>query len=405
MRFWKDVKKMVLALTVVVTGLLVVPATVKADSQLTAETEVYYANSKIYHLKGECGTLSTSSHMPLRDALGKNMKMCEACATEAGIEASKAKQLAVRDLPIKVSTNLTAPPKSDSDDDNELSKALNTKSALQNTEKNTKKATSTGNTKSVAKTTTKSTAKTTTKSTATTKSSNSTGTKSADKVVSTTKSSKSDSEEDDEDEDFDVEFEEDEEDDDFEDVATVTAARKSSVASSKKSSGSVSSKAKSSDSASASNGKELMTESQRRKKFYSNTNPKRGAKPVSALRPASNGFLYADFATFNSYSSENGLGMTPIYLLGTIKDIEKVTDKGDYYGAVLMVNDVDGYQWYMRLTVAKDKYDLFKKDYLGKTANIYGYYTGYSGVTRRPMLDPTVIIDANGFAVNMSAYK
>lgn len=397
MQFWKDVKKMVLALTVVVTGLLVVPVTVKADSQLTAETEVYYANSKIYHLKGECGTLSTSSHMPLRDALGKNMKMCEACATEAGIEASKAKQLAVRDLPIKVSTNLTAPPKSDSDDDNELSKALNTKSALQNTEKNTKKATSTGNTKSVAKTTTK--------STATTKSSNSTGTKSADKVVSTTKSSKSDSEEDDEDEDFDVEFEEDEEDDDFEDVATVTAARKSSVASSKKSSGSVSSKAKSSDSASASNGKELMTESQRRKKFYSNTNPKRGAKPVSAVRPASNGFLYADFATFNSYSSENGLGMTPIYLLGTIKDIEKVTDKGDYYGAVLMVNDVDGYQWYMRLTVAKDKYDLFKKDYLGKTANIYGYYTGYSGVTRRPMLDPTVIIDANGFAVNMSAYK
>ena len=393
MRFWKDVKKMVLALTVVVTGLLVVPATVKADSQLTAETEVYYANSKIYHLKGECGTLSTSSHMPLRDALGKNMKMCEACATEAGIEASKAKQLAVRDLPLKVSINLTAPAKSDSDDDNELSKALNTKSALQNTEK----ATSTGNTKSVAQTTTK--------STATTKSSNSTGTKSADKVVSTTKSSKSDSEEDDEDEDFDVEFEEDEEDDDFEDVATVTAARKSSVASSKKSSGSVSSKAKSSDSASASNGKELMTESQRRKKFYSNTNPKRGAKPVSALRPASNGFLYADFATFNSYSSENGLGMTPIYLLGTIKDIEKVTDKGDYYGAVLMVNDVDGYQWYMRLTVAKDKYDLFKKDYLGKTANIYGYYTGYSGVTRRPMLDPTVIIDANGFAVNMSAYK
>ena len=397
MRFWKDVKKMVLALTVVVTGLLVVPATVKADSQLTAETEVYYANSKIYHLKGECGTLSTSSHMPLRDALGKNMKMCEACATEAGIEASKAKQLAVRDLPLKVSINLTAPAKSDSDDDNELSKALNTKSALQNTEKNTKKATSTGNTKSVAQTTTK--------STATTKSSNSTGTKSADKVVSTTKSSKSDSEEVDEDEDFDVEFEEDEEDDDFEDVATVTAARKSSVASSKKSSGSVSSKAKSSDSASASNGKELMTESQRRKKFYSNTNPKRGAKPVSALRPASNGFLYADFATFNSYSSENGLGMTPIYLLGTIKDIEKVTDKGDYYGAVLMVNDVDGYQWYMRLTVAKDKYDLFKKDYLGKTANIYGYYTGYSGVTRRPMLDPTVIIDANGFAVNMSAYK
>lgn len=388
MKFGNDVKKLLLALTVVLAGLICVPDAVKADSQLTAETEVYYANSKIYHLKGECGTLSTSSHMPLKDALGKNMKMCEACAKDAGIDSSKAKQLSTRDLPLKVSTSLTAPAASDSDEDDGFSEVLTAKNTLKNAEKSV----ATGNSKNTAKTTSKATSK----NSATAKSSDKSATKNSDKVVAT-KSNDSEVEEDVEE---DIELEED--DEDFE-AETDTGSKKSSAATSKKSSGAVSSKSTSSDSASGKG--ELMSEAQRRKKFYSSTNPKRGVKPVSTVRPASMGFLYADFGTFNSYASENGLGMTPVYLLGTVKEIEKASDKGDYYGAVLMVNDCDGYQWYMRLTVAKDKYDLFKKEYLGKTANIYGYYTGYSGVTRRPMMDPTVIIDEKGAAVNMSAYK
>ena len=149
----------------------------------------------------------------------------------------------------------------------------------------------------------------------------------------------------------------------------------------------------------------LMTESQRRNKFRSKTNPKRGLKPDSIKRPDSNGFMYADFGMCNSYNSDNGLGGTPIYLLGTIMDIQKVYENDLYYGTVLLVNDCDGYQWYMRAEINKLKYDMFRKDYLGKSGYIYGRYSGYSGVTNRPMMDVTVIQPNGGFMTDVKLYK
>lgn len=400
----KCLKKLVFALAVLCAGLFFVPVSVYADSQLTADTEVYYANSKIYHLRGECGTLSTSSHMPLKDALSKGMKMCEACAKEAGLDSNKAKKLTTKDLPITVKMNLAAPAPSDSEDEDDDSEEVTSsnknlfKASQENSDKIISKSTNKSANKSVDKDTTKSTTKATTKSkTKTTTNTNS------DKVVSTKKADDENVDEDDDDEDIDEDDDEDIDEDDS--TGVVKTATKTSAKTSTKSSTKSSAKSSTKSSKSSSNAKELMTESQRRSKFYSKTNPKRGAKPASPQREASAGFVYADFATFNSYASENGLGMTPIYLLGTIMQIEKVSDKGDKYGAVLMVNDCDGYQWYMRVDVAKDKYDLMKSEFIGKAANIYGYYTGYSGVTKRPMMDPTVIIEVNGNAVNLSVYK
>lgn len=136
----------------------------------------------------------------------------------------------------------------------------------------------------------------------------------------------------------------------------------------------------------------LMTQSQKRSRFRSKTNPKRGEKVVTpAYKPNFNGFTYADFGTCNSYNSENGLGGSPVYLLGTIMGIEKVYENALYYGTAILVNDCDGYQWYMRADIAKDKYDLFKNSFLGKSGYIYGRYAGYSGVTDRPMIDVAVL--------------
>ena len=147
-----------------------------------------------------------------------------------------------------------------------------------------------------------------------------------------------------------------------------------------------------------------MTQRQRRNKFISKTNPKRGEKPLTVPRPASAGFEYADFAKFNSYNSENKLGGTPVYLLGTIMDIQPVKQNGSEYSLAVMVNDCDGYQWYMRCKCDKSKYDMLKAELLGKAANIYGIYSGYSGVTNRPMLDITSVFEVGGNAVNMALY-
>ena len=150
----------------------------------------------------------------------------------------------------------------------------------------------------------------------------------------------------------------------------------------------------------------LMTEKERHKKFLSKTNPKRGTKPANAVnRPAYLGFTYADFGTFNSYSSDNGLGGTPVYLLGTIMEIEKVAENVSYYQTVLLVNDCDGYQWYMRVDIEKSKYDMFKAQYLGKAGYIYGIYSGYSGVTNRPMIDVTILHITGGVPTNMALYR
>ena len=136
----------------------------------------------------------------------------------------------------------------------------------------------------------------------------------------------------------------------------------------------------------------------------SKTNPKRGATPVTVPRPASAGFAYADFAKFNSYNSDNHLGGTPIYLLGTIMDIQPVKEVGSMYWLAIMVNDCDGYQWYMRLYCDKTKYELFKNQMKGKAGYIYGLYAGYSGVTNRPMMDIDVVY-MSGLWINMSTYQ
>lgn len=150
----------------------------------------------------------------------------------------------------------------------------------------------------------------------------------------------------------------------------------------------------------------LMTESQRRSKFKSKSNPKRGTKPsIATVKPDSNGFKYADFGTCNNYNSENGLGGSPMYLLGTVTDMAKVTEGDTYYGVAILVNDYDGYQWYMRADISKEKYDLFKTQVVGKTGYIYGVYSGYSGVTNRPMLDMTLMVVNGGAVVNALLYR
>ena len=149
-----------------------------------------------------------------------------------------------------------------------------------------------------------------------------------------------------------------------------------------------------------------MTESQRRKRFRSKTNPKRGTKPATPIRPASGGFSYANFGTYNSYSTENHIGRVPIYLLGTIMDVQAVRQSGNSYNVDVMVNDCDGYQWQMRCTCDKSKYEVMKAQLLGKNAYIYGTYAGYSGVSNRPMMDMTVVNEAGGIGFyNMSLFR
>ena len=151
----------------------------------------------------------------------------------------------------------------------------------------------------------------------------------------------------------------------------------------------------------------LMTESQRRKRFGSKTNPKRGEKPVimsTIPKPPINGFVYADFGSCNAYNSDSGLGGSPMYLVGTIMEIEKVYENNSCYGTVLLVNDVDGYQWYMRVEVDKPMYDAFKQQFTGKAGYIFGTNAGYSGVTYRPMLDVVMIAPNGEIPADMALY-
>lgn len=186
------------------------------------------------------------------------------------------------------------------------------------------------------------------------------------------------------------------------DDSNANSDSKSSKNSSKNSSkGSASGSSKSS----SSGGKTLMTEKQRRAKFASKTNPKRGTQVATIARPASVGFVYADFGVCNSYASENKLGGTPMYLLGTVMGVEKVAETDTQYKVVILVNDCDGYQWYMRANVAKNNYDLMKNEINGKAGYIYGNYAGYSGVTYRPMMDMTMMIETPGNSVNMALYQ
>ena len=70
-----------------------------------------------------------------------------------------------------------------------------------------------------------------------------------------------------------------------------------------------------------------------------------------------------------------------------------------------MVNDCDGYQWYMRATCLKDNFELLKSEINGKAAYIYGTYAGYSGVTNRPMMDVKNVFVVGGNAVSIALYQ
>ncbi len=155
----------------------------------------------------------------------------------------------------------------------------------------------------------------------------------------------------------------------------------------------------------SSSGKDLMTERQRHNKFLSKTNPKRGKSVITPARPKSAGFSYADFGSYNDYNSNNGRGGDFIYLLGTIMTMEPVKQNGDVYSVAMMVNDCDGYQWYMRFNCSKTNYAALKAELTGKQAYIYGRFGGYSGVTDRPMMDTWTVLEVGGKALDLRLFR
>ncbi len=188
---------------------------------------------------------------------------------------------------------------------------------------------------------------------------------------------------------------------------TASSSGGSSKASTKSSSGSTAKSTASSagSSSGSSSGKDLMTERQRHNKFYSKTNPKRGKTVITPARPKSAGFSYADFGSYNDYNSNNGRGGDFIYLLGTIMSMEPVKQTGDEYSVAMMVNDCDGYQWYMRYDCSKTNYALLKAELTGKPAYIYGRFGGYSGVTERPMMDVWTVLEVGGKSLDLRLFK
>ena len=189
------------------------------------------------------------------------------------------------------------------------------------------------------------------------------------------------------------------------DSSTKSKTSKTTASSGDKSATASSGKSTKTTGSDSSSGNTLMTDKQRKSRFRSKTNPKMGTKVKTESREDSAGYSYANFGTYNSYNSENGLGGTPIYLLGTFTDVQAVKQSGSEYQVAVMVNDCDKYQWYMRCKCDKDKYELLKKKLKGKTAYIYGTYSGYSGVTNRPMMDMTSVIEVGGDSYFMSDYE
>ena len=149
--------------------------------------------------------------------------------------------------------------------------------------------------------------------------------------------------------------------------------------------------------------KAFYSASKLKNNFGSKTNPAKGTKPASNPKPAVNGFIYGDFGTFNSFASENKLGGTPIYLLGTIKSVEKFAITGDIYYAAFLIDDFEGYQWVGAKDVPKNTFDTLKTTYTGMTAYIYGAYDGYSIDLNRPIINIGLITDATGMAVTTPA--
>ena len=342
----KMIKKVMIICAATVGMLIFAALPVCAETVLKEGTTVYTGSGSEFHLKSNCGGSGATTKTTLAQALNNGYTMCKSCAEEIGLDEATRSRLSVNLLPYRtpgtISTSSGSSSDSSSDSGQDSSSSNQTVSSGSSSD---------GDYVDVSENSSKSNSNSNSKS----------------------KSSSNSS--------------------------------KSSKSSSKSSNSSKQTTSGSSNSGNSSSGKELMTQKQRRNRFMSKTNPKRNSKPVSQPKANSAGFSYAYFGTYNSYNSDNSLGGTPIYLLGTVMDMAPAKESGSLYSVAVMVNDSDGYQWYMRAKCDKSKYELFKKELMGKSAYIYGTYAGYSGVTNRPMMDMISVIEIGGSAFYMSAYQ
>jgi len=139
-----------------------------------------------------------------------------------------------------------------------------------------------------------------------------------------------------------------------------------------------------------------------RELFGSKTNPKVGTSADPENMPSSNGFAYGDFGTYNSPASQNNLGGTPIYILGTIKSIEVLASTDDVLYGAFLVDECNGYQWCATMDIPRGNLELMRSTYVGKKAYIYGLYSGYSRDLSRPLVD---ITDIDGIDSASAAYS
>lgn len=89
---------------------------------------------------------------------------------------------------------------------------------------------------------------------------------------------------------------------------------------------------------------------------------------------AIDGFLYAsvNYEKYNSYASENGLGKTPIYVIGKVLNMED-TSTEDMYIINLIIEQEDGNRWCVGVT-----YVDVLEDIVGKEIRVFGTYQGFS---------------------------
>ena len=344
----KTVVGLIAAVVVVAMGTTDVSA-----AQLTKNTVVYITKTgSTYHLKSDCSSCDSKRTYAktLYDILNSgNYKMCKTCAKEYGVNINDSQNLTLDMLPYELGSNVTSSGTEEVKENEGSNGSQNNGDSKDNSANTSENGNNGGNNNA---------------SEVTNSGSETSGNESKDSKSQNTQSSDNNQ--------------------------TSKNTQKTT---------------KSTNSSNSSGVKELMSQKQRRNKFLSKTNPKRGSKPKTDSRPDNDGYAYADFARFNSYNSDNGLGGTPIYLSGKIKDIQPVKEYGSEYSLAIMVDDSDGYQWYMRCICSKSKYDTLKVDLLGKDGVIYGTYAGYSGVTNRPMMDILRVVDANGNDMDMSIYR
>lgn len=99
------------------------------------------------------------------------------------------------------------------------------------------------------------------------------------------------------------------------------------------------------------------------------------------------GFKYADFDTYNSYASENGLGNTKVYINAHVNEIIDISP----YGSLIASSD-DGGKWLLSIGYTS----VFPLENLEETFNdkdiqCFGLYTGYSDITKTPAMMVTKI--------------